>query len=300
MRRCMTVLLAAMLAIAASAQEPEQKTGPAKDPNEVVLGADLVKTGLYIITGGGGNSLLRLSQSGPLLVDGKSPGAYRALMSQVRRITRLSDLPLRVLIVTDHHEDHAGNSARFTQAGVALIVQESAARYLFAKDSSDTKVPSGGKASAPTITFDRHYKLEFGGIEVHLFHFGNAHTTGDTVVYFPDLKVAAVGDLFTPQTPEPDYAGGGSLLNWGPVLAQVLKLDIERFAPSSGPLVARADLEEFKRKIDTLVSRARALVKRGVAKEQLMAELKTDDLGWHFNFTAEQLDGFYKELSQAE
>jgi hypothetical protein len=31
-------------------------------------------------------------------------------------------------------------------------------------------------------------------------HFGNAYTDGDTVVYFPNLKVVSVGDLFTPNT----------------------------------------------------------------------------------------------------
>jgi len=32
----------------------------------------------------------------------------------------------------------------------------------------------------------------------------------------------------------------------------------------------------------------------------LMAELRTDDLGWRFDFTPEQLDRFYAELSQAK
>ena len=37
----------------------------------------------------------------------------------------------------------------------------------------------------------------------------------------------------------------------------------------------------------------------GTAKDQLMAQLKTDDLGWRFDFTKEQVDGFYAELSRA-
>jgi glyoxylase-like metal-dependent hydrolase (beta-lactamase superfamily II) len=131
-------------------------------------------------------------------------------------------------------------------------------------------------------------------------HFGKAHTSGDTVVYFPNLKVVAVGDLFTPNTPDPDFSGGGSLVNWGTALAQILKLDFDVVAPSTGPLVTRADLEAFKSKIDTLVSRATGLVKKGVSKDQLMAQLKTDDLGWRFNFTGDQLDHFYTELSKTK
>jgi hypothetical protein len=45
-----------------------------------------------------------------------------------------------------------------------------------------------------------------------LFHFGNAYTDADTVVYFPNLRVVAVGNLFS-ATPDPDFSAGGSL--WG-------------------------------------------------------------------------------------
>src|SRR5262249_11819633 len=133
-----------------------------------------------------------------------------------------------------------------------------------------------------------------------LKHFGSAHTGGDTVVYFPNLKVVAVGDLFTPGAPEPDFGGGGSLVNWGSALSQILELDFEVVVPSSGPMVTRADLEAFKTRIDTLASRAVALVRSGVRKDQLMAELKTDDLGWRLRFTGESLDRFYAELSHAQ
>ena len=56
-------------------------------------------------------------------------------------------------------------------------------------------------------------------------------------------------------------------------------------------------LEAFKTRIDTLVSRATVLVKNGVPKDQLMAQLKTDDLGWHLSFSGEQFESFYAELS---
>jgi cyclase len=142
--------------------------------------------------------------------------------------------------------------------------------------------------------------MRLGGVQIQLMHFGAAHTSGDTVAYFPDLKVVAVGDLFTPNTPDPDFSGGGSLVGWGPAMAQILKLDFDVVVPSTGPMVTRADLEAFKTRMDTLVSRATELVKKGVAKDQLMAQLKTDDLGWRFSFTGDQLDRFYNELSQTK
>ena len=77
-------------------------------------------------------------------------------------------------------------------------------------------------------------RLQLGGVEAKLMHFGNAHTDGDTVVYFTNLKVVAVGDLFTPGTPEPDYSAGGSLVGWGPVLAQIPEAGLRRRGAQHG------------------------------------------------------------------
>jgi cyclase len=293
-RRCVIGLLAMFMAVAASAQSPQEREPPATGAGGVTLRADLVKTGLYVISGGGGNTLMRFTASGLILVDGKLPGNYRPLMSQVRKLNKLGDLPVRVLVVTDHHETHAGNNAQFLAAGVPIIAQEDARNRLPAYP------PAGGRAPTPIVTYDRNYTIRLGGIDAQLLHFGNAHTDGDTVVYFTNLKVVAVGDLFTSGTPEPDYSAGGSLVNWGPVLAQVLKLDFDVVVPSTGPMATKADLEAFKTRIDTVASRAIELVRKGVTKDQLMAQLKTDDLGWRFSFTGEQLDRFYAELSQSK
>ena len=285
LRVCVSVLL---IFAATSAQNPTEKA--VKD-TVAVMTTELVKTGLYLISGGGGNSLLRFSANGLILVDGKLPGNYRPLMSQVRKTNKISDLPVRFLILTDHHPDHAGNNEQFQSAGVRIIAHDNVGHNLSASTSS------GATAVPPAITFTHDRTLHLGGIEAQLMHFGNAHTDGDAVVYFPNLKVIAVGDLFS-GIPLPDYSAGGSLVGWGPSLAQVLKLDFDTVVPSTGRIVSRADLEAFKTKVETLVVRATELVKKGVPKQQLMAQLKTDDLGWHFNFSPEQVDRFYQELSQ--
>ena len=165
-----------------------------------------------------------------------------------------------------------------------------------------TTTPPGGKIATPpfTRTYDHDLTIKLGGIEAQVLHFGNARTDGDTVVYFPNLKVVAVGDLYSSGAPNPDFSAGGSLVGWGPVLAQVLKLDFDVVVPGTGSPATRADLEAYKTKIDTVLARAHALVEKGVPKDQLMAQLKTDDLGWQFNFTGDQLELFYAELSRTK
>jgi cyclase len=288
---CRGLIGAIAAAIATGAGAEDGLPAPTPGNAAVVLGAQLVKTGLYLITGGGSNTLLRLSQSGAILVDGKQAGAYRALMSQVRRISKLSDLPARLVIVTDHHGHHTGNHVQFLAAGMAVIAQQNAKSRL-----PDGPVP-GAKSVGPVVTFDQAYKLRMGGVEVDLHHFGNGHSDNDTVVYFPDMKVVAVGDLYAVDGPEPDFAGGGSLVGWGAVLDRLLTLDFDIAVPSVGPVLTRADLVAFKSKVETLLDRASALLKQGVAKDQLMVQLQTDDLGWRLNFSADQLDRLCADLS---
>jgi len=294
-RRWLIGLPAIAVAVAASAQSRDKEGEvPAKAADPVTLTADLVKTGLYVISGGGGNTLMRLSASGLILVDGKLPGNYRPLMSQVRRINKLSDLPTRLLILTNHHEDHSGTNAQFQAAGIPILAQENAKNRLAAFQAGPAKT------AAPVVGFDREYKVKLGGVDIEIMHFGNAHTDGDTVVYFTNLRVVAVGDLFTRGVPEPDFSAGGSLVGWSAVLSQILKIDFDVAVPGTGSKVTRADLEAFKSKLDAVVARARALVKQGVPKDSLMAQLKTDDSGWRFDFTGEDLDRFYAELSGAD
>src|SRR5262245_49175404 len=121
---------------------------PGEGSQEVRLNIQLVKTGLFFISGGGANSLLRLSANGLILVDGKRPENYAALKSQVRTISRITDTPVRVVILTNHHEDHSGTNAKFLAAGAQIIAQENVARSLATYHTPSEKI------APPTITYE--------------------------------------------------------------------------------------------------------------------------------------------------
>jgi glyoxylase-like metal-dependent hydrolase (beta-lactamase superfamily II) len=272
--------------VAGAADSAAQYNRP-KEPIDPTLSYQLVRTGLHMISGNGGNSLLRLSENGLILVDPNLAGNDEALLKGVHRI---SDQPVRLVIITGSDKSHMENGEKLLQTGALFAVQENARQNLM------SSIPSG--AAERIKTYEHEHVVRLGGIEVQVLHFGNAHTNADTVVYFPNLKVVAVGDLFS-STPNPDFADGGSLVTWGPALADVLKLDFDVAVPSAGPPVTRVEVEAFKNKIDTLVSRASTLVKNGVPADQLMSQLKTNDLGWTLAFTPDQIERFYGELSQS-
>ena len=53
----------------------------------------------------------------------------------------------------------------------------------------------------PNITFANEAEVYLGGVEVKLHWFGRAHTNGDTVIEFPDLKTIHTGDIIIDAIP---------------------------------------------------------------------------------------------------
>ena len=287
-------LIASILIVHAQQQPPAQGRGGGgggRGGGQPVQPIQMLKPGLYVVPGGGANSIVRVTNEGVILVDTKLPSEanYNGLMEQIRSVT---PQPVKVVIVTHHHADHTGNNDRFISAGAQVIGHEQLAKNLDTYQFD----PRPAKPSATYNTAEHVVRL--GGVEVRVLHLGRAHTGGDSVVYFPDVKVVATSDAVTTGTQGPlaDYAGGGSFAEWTPVLDAMLKLDFDTAVPGAGPVLTKADVQAFRTKFTTVMMRASELVQKGVPKDQLLMQLKTDDIGWAPRVP--QIDPFYEELSK--
>ena len=141
--------------------------------------------------------------------------------------------PVRWLIDTHHHGDHTGNNARFLAAGVKVVGQKNLSLEL-AKFVPPPSNPSATAPASPDVTYDQTYAIQLGGKTVRLFHFSPAHTDGDTIVYFPDLKVVAAGDELNAITPNFDYLGGRlSIGGWVNSLNHMLNIDWDQAIPGA-------------------------------------------------------------------
>jgi len=235
-----------------------------------------LKTGLYMITGGGANTLVRVTSDGLIVVDTKNPSDenYKRLTEEIASV---SSLPVKYVLNTHHHPDHVGNNQKFIDAGAQVVALE-ALKARMASDPRTKDIPG-----LPTATFARDYVLKFGGAEVQAHSYGRGHTGDDTMVYFPDLKVVMVSDQITDATPIVDFANGGSAVEWTQILDGVLALDFEMAIPGRGEPKTKADIQAYRAKFATFVGRASEAIKGGASKEQLASQVKTDDLGWQFN-----------------
>jgi cyclase len=287
---------AAAIWAAASTALAQAPAAPTAAPPRPPLVVKSVKPGLFMIVGAGGNTTVRVTDDGVVLVDSKNPGQpiYDEIVADVHTI---SPKPIKYLIDTHLHADHTGNNGRFEAAGVKVVGQKNVGVQL-AKFTPPPNNPTAQAPASPDVTYDKTYEIKLGGKTVKLNHFANGHTDGDTVVYFPDLKVVSMGDELVAVTPNCDYGNGGSITGWLNSLDQTLKLDWDLAIPGHGdnPLT-KADMKAFRDKWATFLDRAKAAVKAGATKDKLVAAIRTDDL-WTFNpnaWTGARLDGLYAE-----
>src|SRR5688572_31483705 len=123
-RMSVTVLLAGVLIAGLSAQAPQGGgRGGRGAAGQTVEKIRPLKPDLYMITGGGANTLVRVTGEGVVVVDTKNPGDenFNRVMEE---ITSVSAQPVKIVINTQHHPDHVGNNQKFIDAGAQVVALE--------------------------------------------------------------------------------------------------------------------------------------------------------------------------------
>lgn len=294
-------------------------TQTAKPPGP--LKTERVKGDLYMVSGEGGNVALYTTSEGVVLVDDMFDRNHADILTQIKSVT---SQPLRYVINTHQHDDHAGGDMKM------LPITEVIAHKNVRANLADIKRPyyedtPGTPIGLPRITFSNELAVHLGGKEIQAHYYGRGHTSGDAVIYFPELKVIHTGDLFlatraggrggAPARERPpgvpiyvDYVQGGSFLDWSKTMDDMLKLDFETVIPGHGPVSTRADVVKFRADLETMRTRLIGLIKGGTKKAEL-AKILEDDYGWRSTgcppspptpgcLQFQQLDGLIKELGQ--
>ena len=172
---------------------------------------------LYLLTGGGGNSLVLVRDEGVVLIDSKLPGMSRAVMDAVALVT---DRPITTIINTHAHIDHTGGNLELP--AVNDIIAHERAKVAMQKIEAFT----GRNAKfLPNKTVAEKMSLFDGRNRIDLYYFGPGHTDGDLVVVLPEHAIAYLGDLFPVKGAAPviDRANGGSGVAFPDTLDRALR-----------------------------------------------------------------------------
>jgi len=131
-----------------------------------------------------------------------------------------------------------------------------------------------------SVTFRDGVTIQLGRREVRVMHLGRGNTAGDAVVYVPDAKVLAAGDLLVAPTP---FAFGSYVREWPRTLDALTAIDATTIVPGHGPVMH--DFTYARRVRDALVridSQVRDAVAKGKTLEQVQASVKLDAVATGF------------------
>ena len=223
----------------------------------------------YMLEGAGGNVTVAVGSNGVIMVDSEFAPMHDKLKAAIAAVTKQ---PVRYLINTHYHGDHTGGNAAFGNEGVVIVAQRNIKNRLAnPSPGANGQTPAAAPPAAiPTSLYTDKMTVAVAGPSAQLVHIANAHTDGDSFVYFPEANVMAVGDTGGPNRyPNMDVRGGGSIdgLIAGTQAYLDMANDRTKFVPGHGPLATKADFQAYH---DMLVK-----IRASVAK--LKTEGKTED-----------------------
>jgi cyclase len=299
MGRIMLVALASVAALSVGTAYAQQSPAPAPNPapfidwEKVQIKTTDLGHNTYRLEGQGGNITVAVGTDGIIMVDGQ----FAPLSAKIKAaIAAISPLPIKYLINTHFHGDHTGGNENFARDGAIIVAQDNIRIRLAAGTANGI---TGGKTAPvpalglPTETYIGGTKtLQVGGRTAVLTHVQNAHTDGDTWVYFADANVISTGDTSnnTKKYQTVDFANGGDIRGMIAANDAFLKLgnDDTKFVVGHGPLASKADVAEFRDMLVIARDRVEKLFNEGKSEAEVVAMRPLADLDakWAVNDSA--------------
>ena len=244
------------------------------------LKIERVKGDLHLISGEGGNVAAYPTAEGVVLVDDMFDRNHADILAQVKTI---SDRPLRYVINTHQHDDHAGGDFKMLPLAEVIAHRNVYGNLKNLKRPYYEDTP-GTPIGLPRVTFSDRLDVHLGGKDVEAYYFGRGHTSGDIIVYFPEVRAIHTGDLFISGSRRGvpiyvDAVQGGSLLEWTRTLERTLQLDFDIVIPGHGPVATKADLVRFNADIAAMRTRLQTMIKGGASKDEVVQTIEKD-YGW--------------------
>jgi glyoxylase-like metal-dependent hydrolase (beta-lactamase superfamily II) len=214
----------------------------------VVVRSEKAAEGVWYIAGGTHHSIAIEMKDHVVVVEGPQfDGRALPVIAETRKL--IPGKPIRYVVNTHPHFDHAGGLRAFVANGATIVTHAENAPFfqkLYAgaqwKLKPDAMAKTGKKASfkpvkTKTVMSDGSRTLEVHPIE------GNLHNSGLIMVWMPKERLLIEGDAYTPLA-----AGAAAPATPNPVNVNLmdnierLKLDVDRILPIHGRIVPLAEL----------------------------------------------------------
>jgi cyclase len=121
------------------------------------------------------------------------------------------------------------------------------------------------------LAFTDHLTARLGGRNVEILWLGRANTAGDAVIYVPDARVVAVGDILVHPFP---FATQSYISEWASTLRKIEAMDTVAIIPGHGPVMRdRKYLVDIAELMESIMKQARAAYHPGMTVDELRARV---------------------------
>jgi glyoxylase-like metal-dependent hydrolase (beta-lactamase superfamily II) len=204
---------------------------------------------IHVLEGSGGNIAVFTGTDGKLMVDAGIAVSQQKILAEMNKI---SAGPLKYLINSHWHFDHADGNKWVHDAGATIIAhektRENLSKTIRVEDWNYT-FPGTSGGALPTVVFQQAYMLRFNGSEIQMSHYEAAHTNSDISIYFPNADVLHVGDTWwNSYYPFIDHSSGGTLDGMIKAADHNLKITTDKtiIIPGHGDIGNRSQLSAFR------------------------------------------------------
>jgi len=256
-----------------------------------------VASGVYLVRGSGGepspanlgrtgNAGFIVGPAGVLAIDsGTSYRHGKALLAAIRRVT---DLPVRALLLTHTKQEFLFGAAAFREQGIPVEMHARAAALMAARCANCLKTlqtvlgtdeMQGTAVIKPDRVFDEAWTPPVIGRPVRVLGWGHSSGPGDVVVLDESTGTLFAGGLldngYVPDVQDSRLPG------WTAALAALRQLAPRTIVPGHGATAGPELIDSVERYLQHLQSGARRLLGTGAALSEVPDALRLPDYaGW--------------------
>jgi len=241
--------------------------------NVTFLEIQKINENFYMLVGGGGNVGVFIGDNDVILIDNKYEIIEDVLLETIKKIT---SKPIKYIINTHFHHDHSDGNRAFGKQGIPIISHQNAKKrmkkdielYGGIFDGIDGFIqPKYDTNSLPVFTYNSKMIITIDEEDIELYNFGNAHTDGDSVIYFTKSNIMHTGDAFVRYGyPYVDLNNGGSIKGLINLLGKVeiLANDNTIIMPGHGKISNKKDVIQLKKSLSLLYDKTVIGLKNGM------------------------------------
>lgn len=258
-------VIAVIIACLAAVPLAQQPAGPPMRSITRIAGE------LYRVQNNQHYTVFLVTPEGIILADPINVEAAAWIKAQLAE--RFPRAPVRYVLYSHHHQDHASGAAVFNDTAELVAHENFAAALKVSAGASDAAAKRFAAVVPPESTYSGRRTIALGGKTVQMTHPGpTGHAPDLTVLYFPAERVVFGADFMAVGT----VPGSNTLANGAPVaeyvsaLRAVEALDFDIAAPAHGPLGRKADIAAHRQYFENLAARVTA----GIAAGRTVADLQ--------------------------